>query len=82
VLGDMPPSSEELARVQPLYERLPGWKSSTFGISEYDKLPKAAREYLDYLTQAVGVEVGCISTGPERTQTIIRNGSRFSQLVG
>jgi adenylosuccinate synthase len=79
---DMPPSSDELGKVQPVYECLSGWQSSTFGISEYDKLPERARDYLDYLEKVTGVEVGCISTGPERTQTIIRKGSRFEQLLG
>jgi adenylosuccinate synthase len=81
-IADMPPSSEDLGKVQPVYECLPGWNSSTFGISQYDQLPVAARDYLDYLEKATGVEVGCISTGPERTQTIIRKGSRFDQLLG
>jgi adenylosuccinate synthase len=81
-IADMPPSSDDLGKVKPVYECLPGWNSSTFGISEYDKLPQAARDYLDYLEKVTGVEVGCISTGPERTQTIIRKGSRFDQLVG
>ena len=79
---DMPPSSDDLGKVQPVYESLPGWGSSTFGISEYDQLPERARDYLDFLEKATGVEVGCISTGPERTQTIIRKGSRFEQLIG
>jgi adenylosuccinate synthase len=80
-LEDMPPSSRDLEKVKPVYKSLPGWKSSTFGISEYGKLPVKAREYLAYLEQVTGVEVGCISTGPERTQTIIRKGSRFEKLL-
>ena len=56
--------------------------ASTFGISEYDQLPARARDYLDFLEKVTEVEVGCVSTGPERTQTIIRKGSRFAQLVG
>ena len=79
---DMPSSSEDLDKVQPVFESLPGWNSSTFGISEYDELPLKAREYLDCLEKMTGVEVGCISTGPERTQTIIRRGSRFERLLG
>jgi adenylosuccinate synthase len=80
-IEDMPPSSEDLGKVQPVYECVPGWHSSTFGISEYDKLPERARDYIDFLEKVTGVEVGCISTGPERTQTIIRKGSRFGQLL-
>jgi adenylosuccinate synthase len=79
---DMPPSSDELGRMQPVYECLPGWKASTFGISEWGKLPERARDYLEFLEKVTGVEVGCVSTGPERNQTIIRKGSRFEQLLG
>jgi adenylosuccinate synthase len=78
---DMPPSSDELGRMQPVYECLPGWKSSTFGISEWGKLPERARGYLEFLEKVTGVEVGCVSTGPERNQTIIRKGSRFERLL-
>jgi adenylosuccinate synthase len=81
-ISDMPPSSDDLAKVKPVYECLPGWKSPTFGISEYDQLPGRARDYLDYLANVTGVEVGCISTGPERTQTIIRKGSKLEKLIG
>ena len=81
-VDDMPPSSDELGHMQPVYECLPGWKSSTFGISEWSKLPERARDYLEFLEKVTGVEVGCVSTGPERTQTIIRKGSRFEQLLG
>jgi adenylosuccinate synthase len=78
---DMPPTVAEIAALQPVYECMPGWKSSTFGISSYDELPLKAKEYLAYLEHRTGVEVGCISTGPERNQTIVRAGSRFQQLV-
>jgi adenylosuccinate synthase len=82
LVSDMPVSSDDLGKVIPVLESLPGWHSPTFGISEYDKLPLKAREYLDYLEKMTGVEVGCVSTGPERNQTIIRKGSRFEQLLG
>jgi adenylosuccinate synthase len=45
-------------------------------------LPEKARDYLAFLESRTGVEVGCISTGPERNQTIVRPGSRFEKLVG
>jgi adenylosuccinate synthase len=79
---DMPPSSEDLGKVQPVFETLPGWKSPTFGLNDYAKLPPKAQKYLDYLEKMTGVEIGCISTGPERNQTIIRQGSRFQELLG
>ena len=79
---DMPPTVAEIAALQPVYECLPGWQSSTFGISSYDELPAKAKEYLAFLERRTGVEIGCISTGPERNQTIVRQGSRLQQLVG
>jgi adenylosuccinate synthase len=79
---DMPPTVAEIAALEPVYESRPGWQSSTFGMSSYDELPPKAKDYLAFLEQRTGVEVGCISTGPERNQTIVRAGSRFQQLVG
>jgi adenylosuccinate synthase len=79
---DMPPAVREIEKVEPVYETLPGWKTSTFGISEYAKLPARAKDYLAFLEEHTGVEAGCISTGPERNQTIVRAGSRFEKLIG
>ncbi|HWC99991.1 MAG TPA: adenylosuccinate synthase [Candidatus Sulfopaludibacter sp.] len=79
---EMPPTVTEIEKLEPIYECLPGWQTSTFGINSYDALPDKAKEYLTFLENRTGVEVGCISTGPERNQTIVRPGSRFEQLVG
>jgi adenylosuccinate synthase len=80
-LSEMPPTVAEIEKVEPVYECLPGWRTSTFGIATYDDLPARAKDYLAYLERQTGVEIGCISTGPERNQTIVRPGSRFAQLV-
>jgi adenylosuccinate synthase len=79
---DMPPTVAEMEKVEPVYECVPGWSSSTFGISNFDELPVKAKEYLAFLESRTGVEVGCVSTGPERNQTIVRAGSRFEKLIG
>ena len=47
----------------------------------FDELPARARDYLAFLDSHTGVEVGCVSTGPERNQTIVRAGSRFAKLT-
>ncbi|MBR1778240.1 MAG: adenylosuccinate synthase [Alphaproteobacteria bacterium] len=60
------------AEVKPVYETLPGWKSSTFGIRKYDKLPENAKKYLARLEELLDVQIGMISTSPEREDTIIR----------
>jgi adenylosuccinate synthase len=81
VVQEMPPTVRGIEKLEPVYECVPGWNSSTFGISSYDELPKKAKEYLAFLESHTGVEVGCISTGPERNQTIVRPGSRFAKLI-
>ena len=77
----MPPTVAEIEKVEPVYECLPGWQCSTFGIDNFDALPSKAKDYLAFLESRTGVEVGCVSTGPERNQTIVRSGSRFEKLV-
>ena len=80
-LEDMPALSRVLEEIEPLYEQRRGWLSSTEGITEFDELPAAAQDYLKYLEDQTGVEVGCASTGPERDQTIIRRGSKLETLL-
>ncbi len=77
---DMPATIKEVQALEPVYECLPGWQVPTFGISSFDELPSRARDYLLFLEKLSGVEVGCISTGPERNQTIVRPGSHFARL--
>jgi adenylosuccinate synthase len=67
----LPSVSQDLRRVEPVYATLPGWKSSTLGTTEMSQLPTAARAYVDFLSEQIGTEIGLVSTGPERTQTII-----------
>jgi adenylosuccinate synthase len=78
----MPATVAEIARIEPVYEFVPGWSTSTFGIANYQELPAKAKDYIAFLEAHTGVEVGCISTGPERNQTIVRPGSRFAKLIG
>jgi len=78
---EMPATYRALESIQPVYEMLPGWRTSTRGISQYDDLPDAARTYLKFLEEKTGVEVGGISTGPERNETIIRAGSKLERLI-
>jgi adenylosuccinate synthase len=78
---EMPPTVAEVEKIEPVYECMPGWSESTFGISSYDGLPAKAKDYLAFLEERSAVEVGCISTGPERNQTIVRKGSRLEKLL-
>jgi adenylosuccinate synthase len=80
-VSEIPPTVAEMGRIEPRYECLPGWKASTFGVTSYHELPSRAKDYLAFLEERCGVEIGCISTGPERNQTILRPGSRLEKLL-
>ena len=54
-----------------IYEKMPGWKKSTEGVAAFDKLPKKAQEYLQFVEQESGAKIGMVSTGPERDQTLL-----------
>ncbi|HEY0080398.1 MAG TPA: adenylosuccinate synthase [Pyrinomonadaceae bacterium] len=80
-LASLPAVSQDLRRVEPVYETLPGWNSSTEGITELDDLPSAARAYIDFISREIGVPIGLVSTGPERGQTIRAPGSILDQWL-
>ncbi len=67
----LPVGAEELSRCEPIYETLPGWKESTVGVKALDGLPPAARVYLKRIEEVCAVPVDMISTGPDRTETIV-----------
>jgi adenylosuccinate synthase len=79
---EMPATYRQLEGVEPLYEKLPGWQTSTRGITRYEDLPAKAQAYLKFLEDRAGVEIGAVSTGPERTETIIRAGSKLGRVIG
>ena len=66
-----PAVSQDLQKIKPVYETLAGWKSETLGITKIEDLPAEARAYVEFLSNSIGVEIGLISTGPERDQTVI-----------
>ena len=55
----------------PIYEELPGWQSSTVGVTKIEELPVNARDYLARIETLAGVPIDIISTGPDREQTIV-----------
>src|SRR5437763_620842 len=77
----LPAVSQDLRRIEPVYETLPGWKSSTLGVTDLSELPRAAREYINFLSNHIGVQIGLVSTGPERTQTIIVRESALAKWL-
>src|SRR6266852_7947771 len=77
-IREMPAAVEQLAKVAPEYRALPGWCSTTYGIRDAAQLPKAARDYLRFISDALQVEIGMISTGPERDATIVPAGTKLA----
>jgi adenylosuccinate synthase len=66
-----PIGAEGFARIEPVYEELPGWKSSTYGIKRFDDLPENARRYLRRIEEVTGAEIAIVSTGPDREHTMV-----------
>jgi adenylosuccinate synthase len=81
-ITEMPATYRALEALEPVYQNLPGWKTVTRGITRYEALPKNAQAYLKFLEDRTGVEVGGVSTGPERNETIIRPGSKLERMIG
>lgn len=79
---EMPATNSGLEAIEPIFENVPGWCQSTRGVSSYDDLPSAARHYIEFLEQRSGIEIGCVSTGPERTETMVLPGTRLEFLLG
>lgn len=68
----LPLSADEFTGCEPVYIDMPGWQESTLGITEFDKLPENARNYILKVEELAGVPIDIISTGPDRVETIIR----------
>ena len=71
-----PSHVDDLRKVKPVYEELPGWQTDVTGIREIADLPKNARKYLDRISELVGRPVGVVSVGPDRTQTMYSSEGR------
>jgi adenylosuccinate synthase len=68
--GEIPADISRYDKIECVYEKMPGWKKSTEGITEFEKLPKKAQEYLRFLERESGAKIGMVSTGPDREQTM------------
>jgi len=72
VIEHFPASLEKLGKCEPIYKELPGWKEDITKCTSYEELPKEAKDYIAAIEEITGVPVKIISTGPDRSQTIIR----------
>src|SRR6202795_5178830 len=68
--AEIPAQASGYDKIECVYRKMPGWQASTQGITTFEQLPKAAREYLAFVEQETGAKVGMVSTGPDRNQII------------
>ncbi|KFX05144.1 adenylosuccinate synthetase [Pectobacterium betavasculorum] len=66
-----PLAAEGWEGLEPIYETMPGWSESTFGVKEHSKLPQAALNYIKRIEEVTGVPIDIISTGPDRSETMV-----------
>jgi adenylosuccinate synthase len=74
----LPFGSDLVVACEPIYETIPGWSDSTKGVTNYDELPAAAKNYLKRIEEIVETPIDIISTGPDRTETILINNTLFN----
>jgi adenylosuccinate synthase len=73
VVRQYPDTVERLAEVEPVWETLPGWKSSTEGITSFDALPDSARALVAIVERETGIPVSMVGTGPSRDAMVVRS---------
>ncbi len=71
VIDYLPSDAGDVTRCTPVYETMPGWQTSTVGIKKKEALPQAALNYIAHIEALVKLPIDIISTGPERTETIV-----------
>ena len=72
VIKNYPASLDDLEKAKPVYKEFEGWSGDISHVRDYNDLPAAAREYIEFIEKETGVSVGMIGVGPERTQCILR----------
>ena len=70
-IKQIPASLKVLAQVEPVYEEFEGWMTDISGVRKYEDLPENCKKYLKRMSEVAGVEVGIVSVGPDREQTMI-----------
>lgn len=67
----LPSSLIDFSECTPVYETLPGWSEDISGVLNWSDLPRAARDYVNFIGKQLGVPVTIVSVGPDRRQTIL-----------
>ena len=69
----LPFGADAVAKCKPIYETLPGWKESTFGVKEYGALPENAKRYLKRIEEVCGAPVAIIPQAQTATKPFCCN---------
>jgi adenylosuccinate synthase len=77
-IEEFPADLSVLEACEPVYETLPGWSAPTGGARDFGDLPQAAQRYVERLSELARCEIGIVSTGPDRADTIVRSRSAVS----
>jgi len=80
-LDEFPADLRALAAAEPSYETLPGWSRPTKGATRVDQLPLEAQRYIRRLEEVSGVECAIVSTGSDRTETIVKPDSVVARWI-
>ncbi len=78
---EMPAKVEMFEHITPEYKALRGWCAPTSSLHNDQGLPAAARDYLKFVSDQLQVEIGMISTGPERDATFIPPGTKLASWL-
>ncbi len=71
ITDEVPADVAGLEKIEPVYTKLKGWKAPTEGITEFDRLPRAAQEYLRFQERESGARIAMVSTGADRDHTMV-----------
>ena len=81
LVTEFPVDTARLATCVPVYETLPGWDAPTAGVTRFDDLPAEARAYVARLEELTDTPVAIVSTGSNRADTIVRDGSLVARWL-
>jgi len=79
LLTEFPSTGTVLAACEPVYEELPGWSTPTAGVRRYENLPPEAKAYLQRIKAVTGVPIAIVSTGSDRSDTILVSGGLIDE---
>jgi adenylosuccinate synthase len=81
LLEDFPSDASVLGSCEPVYETFPGWQQPTAGVTRFAELPDEAQQYVRRLEEVSGVPIAIVSTGSDRADTIVREGSLVARWL-